>query len=84
VRTTVTLDPDVEELVRKVMSERDISFKKALNEALRRALSDAHSEAPYRIVPRKMGEPLVPLDKALRLAGEMEDAAILEKLRQRR
>ena len=35
-RTTVTLDPDVERLVRDVMRERGLSFKQALNEALRR------------------------------------------------
>ena len=34
-RTTVTLDPDVERLIRDAMKERDISFKEALNEAAR-------------------------------------------------
>jgi len=39
-RTTVTLDPDVERLVRDVMRERGLSFKQALTilttEAFRR------------------------------------------------
>ena len=38
-RTTVTLDPDVERLVRSAMRERGISFKEALNQAARKGLS---------------------------------------------
>lgn len=34
-RTTVTLDPDMERLIRDAMRERAISFKEALNEAVR-------------------------------------------------
>jgi hypothetical protein len=34
-RTTVTLDPDVERLLRKAVRERGISLKEALNEAVR-------------------------------------------------
>ena len=34
-RTTVTLDPDVESTLRKVMRERGVSFKAALNDAVR-------------------------------------------------
>jgi hypothetical protein len=38
VRTTVTLDPDVERLIRNAMRERGLSFKEALNEAARKGL----------------------------------------------
>lgn len=38
-RTTITLDPDVESLVRAEMSARAISFKAALNDAVRIGLS---------------------------------------------
>jgi hypothetical protein len=34
-RTTVTLDPDVERLIHDAMKARGISFKEALNEAAR-------------------------------------------------
>jgi hypothetical protein len=34
-RTTVTLDPDVEELVRRRMRERGVSFTKAINDLVR-------------------------------------------------
>ena len=37
-RTTVTLDPDVERLLREAMHRSRLSFKEALNRALRAAL----------------------------------------------
>jgi hypothetical protein len=37
-RTTVMLDPEVERLIRDAMKERAVSFKDALNEAVRMAL----------------------------------------------
>jgi hypothetical protein len=39
-RTTVTLDPDVETLLRQRMHERGESMKHVLNEALRVALAE--------------------------------------------
>jgi hypothetical protein len=41
VRTTATLDLDVQVLLRKVMKERGISFKEALNSAVRMGLTQA-------------------------------------------
>ncbi len=40
-RTTVTLDPDTEALLRQEMALKRMSFKKALNAALRRAFQPA-------------------------------------------
>jgi hypothetical protein len=37
-RTTVTIDPDVETLLNKAMRERDASFKQVLNDAVRSGL----------------------------------------------
>lgn len=37
-RTTVTIDPDVEELLRQAMARQRTTFKQTLNEALRRGL----------------------------------------------
>ena len=37
-RTTVTLEADAERLLRSAMRERDVSFKAALNDAIRRGL----------------------------------------------
>jgi hypothetical protein len=40
-RTTVTLDPDVEQLLRDAMQQRRQSFKETLNQAIRAGLSGA-------------------------------------------
>ena len=80
-RTTVTLDPDVERLVKDAMRERGLSFKQALNEALRRGL--APQRRPRRFVQRsfRMGESQeVRWDKALALAETMEDEELSRKL----
>jgi hypothetical protein len=80
-RTTVTLDPDVERLVKDAMRERGLSFKQALNEALRRGL--APQRRPRRFVQRsfQMGESQeVRWDKALALAEAMEDEELSRKL----
>lgn len=38
-RTTVTLDPDIEAMLKRVMRERGVSFKEALNSAVRDSLA---------------------------------------------
>lgn len=78
-RTTVTLDPDVEALLREKMAQGDLSFKQALNDAIRSGLAPTPTE-PYRIVPRAMGVPAVPLTHALRVAADLEDEEIVRKL----
>ena len=40
-RTTITLEPDVQALIRTAMKERGISFKEALNAAVRAGLTQA-------------------------------------------
>ncbi len=77
-RTTVTLDPDVEAAIRRMMEERGLSFKEALNSAVRAGLHPGHRD--FRTPTHSMGEPMVPLDRALTLAGEFEDAEIRREL----
>jgi hypothetical protein len=82
-RTTVTLDPDVEARLRDRMRERGISFKQVLNEALRAALTDVASASgtPYELLTYRMGfRPEIALDKALSLAAAAEDEEIARKL----
>lgn len=81
-RTTVTLDPDVEALVKRLMRERRISFKEAVNTAIRAGA--AGSRKPYRTPTFDMGEPLVDLTKALELAGDLEDEELLRRLAARK
>lgn len=78
-RTTVTLDPDVEAMIRSAMRERGLSFKQALNEAIRRGIAPKKS-GRFRTQAFDMGEPLVPLTKALALAADLEDDEIVRKL----
>ena len=58
-RTTVTLDPDVEQLLRDDMQRRRLSFKEALNQAIRSGLSNATGpgadETPFIVRARGMG-----------------------------
>ncbi len=81
-RTTVTLDPDVAVLIERVMDERGIGFKQAVNEALRAGL--ARDRAPFRQQTVRLGRPNVDVDRALRLAGEFEDEALVDKLSMRK
>jgi hypothetical protein len=86
VRTTVTLDPDVAAKLRLTARERGVSFKAALNDAVRAGLrGEARPARRYRVQARPMGvRPGVNLDKALALAGELEDAEIVRKLELRK
>lgn len=79
-RTTVTLDGDTRRLIERFMAERGLSFKAALNEAIRRGLAypDAGRTATTR--PRRMGRPRVDLTKALALAGDLEDDVLAREL----
>jgi hypothetical protein len=79
-RTTVTLDADTEQLVRRRMDERGQSFKVALNELLREATRAPASE-PFRTRTVAMGTPTVNLDRALQLAGEIEDEELVRRQR---
>ena len=72
-RTTVTLDPDVEALIKAAMRERSLSFKEALNAAVRDGAVSPLQQPVVPSVTYDMGEPLVDVTKALRLAGELED-----------
>ena len=79
-RTTVTLDPDTEQLVRRRMRERRVSFKQALNDAIRRG---AASEQPTAFVTATaaMGESRVNLDRALQVASDLEDDELIRRMR---
>jgi hypothetical protein len=83
VRTTVTLDPDVEKLLHAAMRERGISFKEALNQAVRRGLLREKAGRNNRFVQKtySMGtEQNFRWDKALAAADAMEDEEIVRKL----
>jgi len=82
-RTTVTLDPDVERLIRDAMRERAISFKEALNEAARIGLGGKGPKRVAKFVQKsfRMGETQeFRWDKALAVADAIEDAELTRRL----
>jgi hypothetical protein len=80
VRTTVTLDADTRLLVERAMRERGLSFKDAVNEAIRAGLGASSGEPRNYTVTRDLGPARVDLTKTLQLAGELEDDAIARRL----
>ncbi|MFN2609851.1 MAG: antitoxin [Actinomycetota bacterium] len=85
-RTTVSIDPDLAATLKRIAQTRGITFKEALNASLRAGLGvQTGSPRRYRLRPRSMGlRPGIDLDKALRLAGAMEDAETLRELELRK
>lgn len=81
-RTTLTLDDDVAAMLRQVAKERGISFKEAVNTALRAGLTaDVPRPRRFTVQPRNMGpRPGINFDKALQLAADLEDDEIIRKL----
>ena len=81
-RTSVTLDPDVAAKLKAVARQQGISFKQALNQAVRAGLG------PARRADRRFTQPTQPmslragvkLDKALLLAAVLEDEELVRKL----
>jgi hypothetical protein len=78
-RTTVTLDPDTEQLVRRRMAEQQVSFKQALNDAIREGAERQGPARPFTTQARSLGTPTVSLDRALRLAAELEDDELVRR-----
>ena len=81
-RTTVTLDPDVERLLKDEAHRRGASFKVALNEAVRKAFRAAPATArkrkPFVVKAYNMGlMPGIDYSRANKLADDMEIEAHL-------
>lgn len=80
-RTTVTLDPDVEQIVRQRMREQNVPFKTAVNDAIRSGAPGRGQTEPFRTATASLGDSRVNLDRALALAGDLEDEDLVRKLR---
>ena len=78
-RTTVTLDPDTEQLIRRAMRVRGVTFKVALNDAIRAGAVASASPSGFATETASLGVPTVDLDRALQLAAELEDDALVAK-----
>lgn len=84
-RTTVTLDPDVESILREESHRSRTSFKEVLNAAVRTALCPRPVKPPRLLPPRSLGLANGIDPRGLGgLADEMEEEAHLEIARRRR
>ena len=82
-RTTVTLDPDVEQLLRSTMKERGVSFKEALNQSIRAGALKERQGRARRFTQQtfSMGsEQHFRWDKAMAVADAMEDEELVRRL----
>ena len=77
----MTLDADTEALVRQRMRQRRISFKQAINDAIRDGAGNARRQRPSPTRTVSMGVPTVNLDRALQIAAELEDDELVRKMR---
>ena len=80
-RTTVTLDPDVQALILEAAHHSGKRFKATLNDAIRAALAPRAAATPVSTdwPSYDMGVASVDLTKALALADELDDAAAVVK-----
>jgi hypothetical protein len=83
-RTTITLEPDTDAVVRRLMRERGLSFKQAVNEAIRAGAQSSGRRRTFRTPTFDMGRSAAPVEHALRLASELEDEELVRKLAARR
>jgi hypothetical protein len=83
VRTTVTLDDDVLQLIRRRMDEQQVSFKKALNDAIRDGAAGRPALRTFTTRTANLGVPTVNLDRALQIAAELEDEELIRRQRRR-
>jgi hypothetical protein len=77
-RTTVTLDADTEQIVKQRMRERGQTFKEALNDLVRET---TRAPVVFRTRTASMGVSRINLDRALQVAGNLEDDELLRRMR---
>lgn len=88
-RTTLTLDDSLAAELKRRAYESNRPFKEVVNEAIRAGLeqgSAAPASRTYRVPVTGLGAPRpgVDLNKALTLAGALEDEELSQKMEQRK
>lgn len=80
-RTTVTFDEDTYALIQRRMKEKRISFKQAVNDAVRTGLTGGEKRERWTFPTYDMGKPLLDLTHTGRLLDELDVEQFLEKKR---
>jgi hypothetical protein len=80
-RTTVTLDSDVEQIVRRRMRERGLSFKEALNDLIRAGALEPAARRTFRTATASLGVSQINLDRALQVVADLEDDELVRTAR---
>jgi hypothetical protein len=85
-RTTLTIEPVIAQQIRKRMKERKVTLKQVINDTLREGLrSQSANGRPaykFKVRPHALGLlPGIDPNKLNQLASQLEDEAILEKMR---
>lgn len=83
-RTTITLDPDVEALVKQAMKETGRGLKAVVNDSLRELLEDRVATDEDLVPVFDLGEPLIDINRAIEILDEIEDAKLVEQMRSTR
>lgn len=84
-RTTVTLEPDVAARLKERAREQGLSFKEVLDRTLRDGLGGVTERTPFVQRTASLGlRPGIDLDRAGRLADELEDTERARKLELRK
>lgn len=83
-RTTIRIDDELLLRLKEQAGREHISLTTLLNRTVRAGLQSSRKPAPrkrpYHEKTHPMGAPLVGLDKALALAGRLEDDEIVRKM----
>ena len=82
-RTTLTLDPDVALRLKRRVQERKVTFKQAVNEALRTGLSASEPPPRPKFVVKPFAlrfKPGINPDKLNQLLDELDVEAFREKM----
>lgn len=81
-RTTLTLDPDVAQDLKKKIETEHITLKEAVNRTLRAGLKKSKAEKPakFKVEPHAFGfRPGIDLDKLGQLIDDMEVEEFMRK-----
>jgi hypothetical protein len=83
-RTTLTIEPDVAQKLKRRMTQTGISLKQTVNDALRRGLAETRRPTrppSFRVEPHASGFfPGIDRDRMNQLADQLEADGVLRKL----